>query len=88
LVSRAVILHQDQEGDVAFPPDLYPMQMKLTEKFTKVRGLYAVIDTDSWLEERERFDLSGLERRLDALHNELRRSFDLMVTDYAMAVWK
>jgi uncharacterized protein (TIGR04255 family) len=88
LVSRAVIMQQEQEGDIAFPPDLQPIEMRVNDKFKKIKGLYAVIDTDSWLEEREKFDLSGLERRLDALHNELRRSFDLMVTPYALEVWK
>lgn len=88
LVSRAVIMHPEQETAVAFPPDLQPIEMTINDKFKNIKGLYAVIDTDSWLEEREKFDLSGLERRLDALHNELRRSFNLMVTPHALEVWK
>jgi uncharacterized protein (TIGR04255 family) len=88
LVSRAVVRHQEQEGNVAFPPDLLPMEIKVSEKFRKIKGLYAIIDTDSWLEEREKFDISGIKRRLDVLHHELRRSFDLMVTPHALEVWK
>jgi uncharacterized protein (TIGR04255 family) len=88
LVSRAVILKQDEEGNPAIPPDLHPIDMTMGEKFKKIKGLYAVLDNDSWLEEREKFDLARLERRLDALHNELRRSFDLMVTPYAREVWR
>ncbi len=87
LTSRTIIYHQDQEGAV-FSPDLQPVQIKLAERFSKIKGLYAVLDTDSWLEEREKFDVPGLERRLDLLHKELSRSLDLTVTPHAIKSWE
>ena len=88
LVSRAFIMLQERAGNVAFPADLTPIEMHINEKFRNIKGLYGIIDTDSWLEEREKFVISGIERRLDILHTELRRSFDMMVTPYALEMWK
>jgi uncharacterized protein (TIGR04255 family) len=88
LVSRTIITRHDREESVAFPPELQPMQLKVSDKFSKIKGLYGIVDTDSWLEEREKYNLPGIEKRLDALHKELRRSFDLMATPYALKVWK
>jgi uncharacterized protein (TIGR04255 family) len=86
LVSRAVLFTQ-KEGGVAFPEDLQPVPLKQTEKFSQISGLYAVIDTDSWLEDRQDFELGGVERTLDSLHTDIGRSFELMVTPHALKVW-
>jgi uncharacterized protein (TIGR04255 family) len=87
LVSRSVIYEQEQEG-AAFPPELQPVVLKPTERFRKVKGLYCVIDTDSFAEEREKFDIEKLEKRLRYLQQDVRRSFDCMVTPYALKVWE
>ena len=88
LVSRAVIINQESAGPVQFPSDLTAPNMTLGERFRELRGLYGLIDTDSWLEEREQFDIAGLGRRLTALHSDLRRSFNLMVTPFALESWQ
>lgn len=87
LLSRAVILRQENKG-IAFPDDLQPISVKPLDKFSKVTGLYAVIDTDSWIEDRQHFDLPALEATCKSLHTEIWRSFELMVTPYALEVWK
>ena len=86
LVSRATVLKQEGEG-AAFPAEFGLVSVRLTEKFRKVKGLYAIIDTDCWLDDRAKFDVGSLEKRLGSLHDEIRRSFDLMVTPYALRVW-
>ncbi|WP_315787009.1 MULTISPECIES: TIGR04255 family protein [unclassified Bradyrhizobium] len=86
LVSRAVVISQ-KEGMVAFPEDLQPVQFTPTERFANVSGQYAIIDTDSWIEDRRDFDLSNLEATLRSLHSSLGRSFELMVTPHALKVW-
>ena len=86
LVGRAVI-HNQKEGHAAFPEDLIPVHLTLADKFSDIRGLYAILDTDSWTEERQDFDLGGLENTLKSLHTSMRRSFDLMVTPHALQVW-
>lgn len=86
LVSRATVLKQEGEG-AAFPAEFGLVSVRLTEKFRKVKGLYAIIDTDCWLDDRAKFDVGSLEKRLGSLHDEICRSFDLMVTPYALRVW-
>ncbi len=87
LLSRAIIYEQENEG-VAFPPELQPIILNVTDRFKKIKGLYAIIDTDSWLEERQPFDISNLEKQLRVLKDNIGFSFDLMVTDYARDCWK
>jgi uncharacterized protein (TIGR04255 family) len=92
LMSRAVIYKQPAgalDTNVAFPPDMAADPLRLMDKFTKVKEgeMYAVIDTDSWHEEREKFDLVSIRRHFIQLHEDLRRSFDLMVTPYALKIW-
>jgi len=86
LISRATIFRQEREG-AAFPAEFGLVSIRLAEKFRRVKGLYAVIDTDCWLEDRAKFDVGGLEKGLRSLHDEIRRSFDLMVTPHALRVW-
>jgi uncharacterized protein (TIGR04255 family) len=87
LMSRVTILNQDQEG-AAFPFDLQPVTVKVLERFSKIKGLYGVIDTDCWLDQREKFSTESLEKRLKLLHREVRRSFEMTATPYAMKAWK
>jgi uncharacterized protein (TIGR04255 family) len=86
LVSRVVEVNQ-KEGSAALPEDLQPMVLKLNEKFSQISGRYAIIDTDSWIEDRKDFDLTNLKKTLDTLHIELGRSFELVVTPHALTVW-
>jgi uncharacterized protein (TIGR04255 family) len=88
LVSRSVIYRQEVAGPVMFPQDLQPIPLTLGEQFKTVKGIYAVVDTDSWLEEREKFEIGGLQKRLILLHNDLSRSFELMVTPHALHSWE
>ena len=86
LVGRAVI-HKQEKGGAAFPEDLQPVVFQLTDKFSDISGEYAIIDTDCWIDDRQNFDLNGLEKMLRSLHENMRRSFDLMVTPHALKVW-
>jgi uncharacterized protein (TIGR04255 family) len=86
LVGRAIVLTQ-KEGSVAFPEDLQPIHLKQAPKFSQVAGQYAVIDTDSWIEDRQDFEVSNLEKTLYSLHTDVGRSFEMMVTPHARKVW-
>ena len=86
-MSRATIFRQELQG-AAFPAELGQVPVRLAEKFRAVTGLYAVIDTDCWFEDRVKFEVESLEKRLRSLHHEIRRSFDLMVTPHALKVWE
>jgi uncharacterized protein (TIGR04255 family) len=88
LVGRAIIHKQEKSEGAGFPEDLQPVPFQLIDKFSKVKGTYAIIDTDSWLEDRETFDLGALERTIRLLHENTRLSFDLMITPHALKVWE
>jgi uncharacterized protein (TIGR04255 family) len=87
MVSRVTTFKQERPG-AAFPVEFGVVSIKLTDKFNKIAGLYAVIDTDCWFEDRVKFDVGGLEKNLKLLHDDVDRSFHLMVTPYALSVWE
>ncbi len=88
LMSRAIIIRQDQVGEVAFPADMGGQVVKLMEKFQKVSGVYGLMDTDSAHTSRGPFDLGQIEKRFVSLHSMIWQSFALMVTPHALTVWE
>jgi uncharacterized protein (TIGR04255 family) len=87
LLGRATIFNQPS-GGAAFPAEMQPVFLELAEKFREIKGTYSVIDTDSWIEGREKFDLGTLGKNLVSLQGEVRFSFDRMVTPHATKVWE
>ncbi len=89
LMCRVVIHDQAAKGP-GFPPDLHPEAVifQISEKFRNITGLYAIIDTDSWHEERQKFSIDKIKEILGGLHATTRRSFDDMVTPHALMVWE
>jgi uncharacterized protein (TIGR04255 family) len=87
LVSRVLFLQQETKG-ACFPSEYGNVPLKLKEKFQEITGYYAVIDTDCWLEERQKFDLSMVKGKLLSLHDEVSNAFDLVVTAYAKKKWE
>jgi uncharacterized protein (TIGR04255 family) len=87
LLGRSIILDQQVEGPVYLSPEFQPAILKIAERFSKIKGLYAVLDNDCWVEDREKFDISSLAKQLNSLHHEIERSFALMVTPHAVEAW-
>jgi len=83
LVTRVII----QDGHVGLPPEMTTLAPRLDPRFTQPEGRHGIIDTDAFHEQREAFNLEKLESRLDALHEEILRSFVATVTPHALAVW-
>ena len=84
LVSRTII----RSGPIGFPIDLEPQGLAVPERFQKVQGLHAIIDTDASQVKRQLIDLSDLRSRLDMLHTKIRMAFDATVTKDALAEWQ
>lgn len=87
LMSRAVIMHHENEAPAAFPPELATVNLVQAQKFQRIRGCYAVVDSDCWLDTREEFSFETIKEKLGFLHTELRRSFDATVTPEALKRW-
>lgn len=84
LLSRTLI----QNGPLGFPMDLAAQGLQVPQRFQKVNGVHAIIDTDASQEGRQPFDLERLRERLDMLHTRIRMAFDASVTDHARKMWK
>lgn len=83
LVSRVII----QNGHVGIPPEMTVLAPKVNHRFTRPAGLHAILDTDAFYAQREEFNLSKLEIRLSALHEEILKSFKATVTQHALKAW-
>jgi len=84
MVSRIVI----QDGRVALPLDIAQLAPQINAKFKAFEGRHAVLDTDAFYEQREKFDLEKISSKLLSLHAEIKKSFKATVTQYALDVWK
>jgi len=84
VLSRAII----QNGSLGFPPDLQPIGLEVADRFKKISGVHAIIDTDGSSEAREPFDLNTLKGKLQALHDEIIKVFEATVTAHALNFWK
>lgn len=84
LVARVLI----SEGDLAIPPDLFPIGITLGEQFAKIKGRHAVLDTDHFSVERFDFNLDRVAAVLEASHSRIDEAFRLTATDYARQIWQ
>lgn len=83
LVSRVVI----QDGPIGLPPELMVLAPRINPRFTQVRGINAIIDTDAFNIQREPFNIDKIKDRLIALHVEIDKSFNATVTPNALEKW-
>ena len=84
LVARVLIT----EGDLAIPPDLFPLGLNLGSRFVNVKGRHAILDTDHFWAERFDFDLEKAQRILEASHIRIDVAFRQTATEYARNTWK
>ncbi|KVT41483.1 TIGR04255 family protein [Burkholderia ubonensis] len=83
LVSRVLI----RNGQIGLPIELSLLAPKIAPRFTQRQGLHATIDMDASFSQREAFDLGKMEARLKALHDEIEKCFNAIVTKYALGTW-
>lgn len=84
VLSRTIV----RSGPLGFPADLEPQGLAVLERFQKVQGLHAIIDTDASQLKRLPIDLDTLRNRLEMLHTKIRMAFDATVTSGALAEWQ
>lgn len=83
LLSRVAI----QDGPLAFPPDIQPGNMRITERFTSHVGISAILDNDGFVEGREAFSTKAVAEHLDAIHKVIGAAFKTTAAPYAFAAW-
>ncbi|MGM9481820.1 TIGR04255 family protein [Roseateles sp. NT4] len=84
LRSRVVI----QEGGLSFPPDLSPGEMTFDPSpVVTFAGRHAILDNDGVISDRSDFDLTAINKQLDAIHVVIGDSFRASATEHAFKVW-
>jgi uncharacterized protein (TIGR04255 family) len=84
-VTARTIIHT---GQIGFPPDLLGMPLALPERLTMASSMHAILDTDGSWNTRDAFSIDGVRTRLIAIHIELKRAFDAIVTPEAVEEWR
>lgn len=83
LLSRVAI----QEGPLAFPPDIQPGNMRISERFKAFIGNSAILDNDGFVEGREAFSTKAVAEHLDAIHKVIGDAFRATATPHAFTTW-
>lgn len=83
LLNRVAI----QEGPLAFPPDIQPGNMRISERFTSYFGNSAILDNDGFVEGREAFSTKAVAEHLDAIHKVIGDAFRATATPHAFTTW-
>ena len=83
LISRVII----RDGEVGLPMELNGFAPTIDPRFTAKPGLHAIMDNDCFIVRREKFDISSIDDRIQALHAEIEKSFQATVTDFALSAW-
>jgi uncharacterized protein (TIGR04255 family) len=84
LIARTII----RNGPLGFPIDLQPLGLNVAERFSKIQGVHAILDTDAFCLGREKFDAGALQSRLEALHDVIGTAFWATVTDRAKEAFR
>ena len=74
-------------GELGLPPDLQLIGVKIQDRFKKISGVHAVIDTDASIEERISFVIEDIAKKLDDLHVTAGTVFKSTITEEALAAW-
>lgn len=76
-----------QAGKLVFPPDLLPQGMKVQARFEQPCEVSAMVDTDGFIEGREKFSVQSVRGHLDTIHEVIGESFRRTVTSHALKAW-
>jgi len=83
LISRVAI----QDGPLAFPPDLQPLDLVVEDRFVTYTGKSAVLDNDGYIENREKYSKQKVYENLNAIHKVISTAFKATATPYALKIW-
>jgi uncharacterized protein (TIGR04255 family) len=84
VLARTII----QAGPLGFPMDIQPIGVKIAERFQKINGVHAIVDTDASIEGRHTMNLEALTSQLKTLRNGIDVAFNAIVTQSALDAWK
>ena len=83
VLARTII----QAGPLGFPMDIQPIGVKIAERFRKINGVHAIVDTDAFIEARHTLSLDAIRNQLKTLRSGIDVAFKAIVTQSALDVW-
>jgi uncharacterized protein (TIGR04255 family) len=84
LIARTII----RNGPLGFPIDLQPLGLNIAERFSRIQGVHAILDTDAFYLGREKFEFGALQSRLRSLHDVIGTAFWATVTERAKEAFR
>lgn len=84
VLARTII----QVGLLGFPMDLQPIGVKVADRFQKINGVHAIVDTDASIEGRHAMSLDGIKSQLTTLRAGIEVAFNAVVMPAALKSWK
>lgn len=83
VLARTII----QAGPLGFPMDIQPIGVKIAERFQKIIGVHAIVDTDASIEGRHTLNMDALKNQLKILRDGIGVAFKAIVTQSALDTW-
>jgi len=83
VLARTII----QAGPLGFPMDIQPIGVKIAERFQKINGVHAIVDTDASIEGRHALNLDAIRSQLKTLRGGIDVAFKAIVTQSALDAW-
>jgi uncharacterized protein (TIGR04255 family) len=68
--------------------DLQPIGVKVADRFQKINGVHAIVDTDASIEGRQALSLDGIKSQLTTLRAGIDVAFNAVVMPDALKAWK
>jgi uncharacterized protein (TIGR04255 family) len=84
VLARTII----QAGPLGFPMDLQPIGVKVADRFQKINGVHAIVDTDASIEGRYELRLDEIKSQLSILRAGIEIAFNAVVMPGALKEWK
>ena len=84
VLARTII----QAGPLGFPMNLQPIGVKVADRFQKINGVHAIVDTDASIEGRQALSLDGIKSQLTTLQVGIDVAFNAVVMPDALKAWK
>lgn len=84
VLARTII----QAGPLGFPMDIQPIGVKIADRFQKINGVHAIVDTDASIEGRHSMNLDEVKSQLKTLRSGIDVAFTAIVTQLALDAWK
>jgi uncharacterized protein (TIGR04255 family) len=84
IMARAII----QDGPLGIPPDLLPLTLIVPERFAKLTGRHAILDTDGSVTGHDVMDLDRVEAQLTDIHDKIAKAFRASITAKALEEWE